>query len=318
MWEPMERDRRMYPTRCLLLLLCLLLPAFARGAPEAIVLGSTTSTENSGLLATLLPRFQERTGIEVRVVARGTGQAMRMGERGDADVLLVHHRPSELRFVAEGYGVRRHDVMVNDFILVGPQADPAGIRGLQDAAEALRRIAANRAPFASRGDNSGTHLAELALWRAAGIDPVPSSGRWYRETGSGMGATLNTAVGMNAYALADRGTWLAFRNRGELVLLTQGDPRLFNAYSVILVNPARHPHVKAAAGQAFIDWLIGPEGQRLIADFRVNGEPLFFPNADGAVQPPADSWKQAQLQWRSVNVGRCPTPRQEPLALGTR
>ena len=275
-----------------LLLMGLLLPAAAGGAPESIVLGSTTSTENSGLLAYLLPHFQALTGIEVRVVARGTGQAMRMGERGDADVLLVHHRPSELRFVAAGYGVQRHDVMYNDFILVGPQADPAGVRGLRDAAEALRRIAASRAPFASRGDNSGTHLAEQGLWRAAGLDPTPASGGWYRETGSGMGATLNTAVGMNAYALADRGTWLAFRNRGGLVVLTEGDPRLFNPYSVILVNPERHPHVNAAAGQALIDWLTGAEGQRRIGAFRVHGEAVFFPNhaglpnGDGAAQPP--------------------------------
>jgi tungstate transport system substrate-binding protein len=218
---------------------------------------------------------------------------MRMGERGDADVLLVHHRPSEVRFVAEGHGVQRHDVMTNDFILVGPRADPARIRGLKDAAEALRRIADSRSPFASRGDNSGTHLAEQGMWRAAGIDPTLASGQWYRETGSGMGATLNTAVAMNAYTLADRGTWLAFRNRGGLVVLTEGDPRLFNPYSVILVNPKRHPHVKAAAGQTFIDWLTGPEGQRLIGEFRVHGEPVFFPNSDpfpngdGAVQPPA-------------------------------
>lgn len=273
--------------RLLLPILLLLLPAMAWGAPQSIVLGSTTSTENSGLLAYLLPRFLEQTGIEVRVVARGTGQAMRMGERGDADVLLVHHRPSELRFVAQGYGVQRHDVMYNDFIIVGPAADPAGIRGLKDAALALRRIAHSRAPFASRGDNSGTHLAEQGLWRAAGIDPTPASGQWYRETGSGMGATLNTAVAMDAYALADRGTWLSFRNRGGLIVLTEGDPRLFNPYSAILVNPARHPHVKAAAGQAFIDWLTGPQGQRLIGAFRVHGEPLFFPNGDGAVQPPA-------------------------------
>jgi tungstate transport system substrate-binding protein len=256
------------------------LAAAARAEVPAITLASTTSTENSGLFDHLLPQFTESSGIAVRVVAVGTGQALRMARNGDADVLLVHHRPSEQAFVAEGHGVRRHDVMYNDFVLLGPRADPAGLRGLDDAVAALARIAARRAPFASRGDDSGTHKKERGLWAAAGIDPSTASGAWYRETGSGMGATLNAAAAMGAYALSDRATWLAFQNKGDLEVLVAGDVRLFNPYGVILVNPARHPHVRARAGQAFIDWLVSEEGQSAIAAYRLDGRQLFFPNAE--------------------------------------
>jgi len=227
-----------------------------------------------------LPQFTAATGIAVRVVAVGTGQALRIARNGDADVLLVHHRPSEEAFVAEGHGVARYDVMFNDFVLVGPRADSARLRGLDDAATALARVAAARAPFASRGDDSGTHKKELGLWAAAGLDPGAASGTWYRETGSGMGATLNAAAAMGAYALTDRATWLAFRNKGDLEVLVEGDRRLFNPYSAILVNPARHPHVHAREGQAFIDWLISGPGQDAIAAYRLDGRQLFFPNAE--------------------------------------
>ena len=269
----------------LALALTALLSTPLRAEPPAITLASTTSTENSGLFADLLPRFTEATGIVVRVVAVGTGQALRIARNGDADVLLVHHRPSEEAFVAEGYGVRRHDVMYNDFVLVGPRADPAALRGLGDAAAALARVAAARAPFASRGDDSGTHKKELGLWAAAGLDPAGldpagASGAWYRETGSGMGATLNAAAAMGAHALSDRATWLAFRNKGDLEVLVEGDKRLFNPYGVMLVNPARHPHVHAREGQAFIDWLISKQGQAAIAAYRLDGRQLFFPNAE--------------------------------------
>ena len=247
-------------------------------AQEFITVASTTSTEQSGLFGHILPLFEEKTGIEVRVVAQGTGQALETGRRGDADVVLVHARPAEEQFVAEGYGVERLDVMYNDFVLVGPGDDPAGIAGMTDAVEALTNIAETRSTFASRGDDSGTHKAELALWRQAGIEP---SGRWYRELGSGMGATLNTAAQMPAYTLTDRGTWISFENRGPLEILVEGDDRLFNQYGVILINPARHPHVKEQAGQAFIDWLTSAEGQQAIAQYRLNGQQLFFPNAGG-------------------------------------
>ncbi len=257
-----------------------LAPGPLRAETPALTLASTTSTENSGLFAHLLPQFTQSTGIAVRVVAVGTGQALRIARNGDADVLLVHHRPSEEAFVAEGYGVRRHDVMYNDFVLVGPRADPARLCGLDDAAAALARIAAGRAPFASRGDDSGTHKKELDLWAAVGLDPSAASGSWYRETGSGMGATLNAATGMGAYTLSDRATWRAFRNKGDLEVLVEGDPRLFNPYGVILVNPLRHPHVHAREGQAFIDWLVSDPGQAAIAAYRLDGRQLFFPNAD--------------------------------------
>ena len=216
----------------------------------------------------------------MRVVAVGTGQALDIGRRGDADVVFVHDEPAEQKFVADGYGVRRHAVMYNDFVLVGPRTDPARVAGGRDTAEALKKIASARAPFVSRGDRSGTHAAELRLWKLAGVDPTSGKGSWYRETGSGMGATLNTAAAMRAYALTDRGTWLSFRNRAELAVAVEGDTRLFNQYGVILVNPARHPHVKRDLGQTFIDWLISPEGQKTIAAFRIDGEPLFFANMD--------------------------------------
>src|SRR5687768_6452193 len=244
-----------------------------------IVLQSTTSTENSGLFKHILPLFKEKTGIEVRVVAVGTGQALKNAERGDGDVVLVHDKAAEQNFVAAGFGVKRHDVMFNDYVIVGPQEDPAGLDGLKDAAAALRKIAGAGALFASRGDDSGTHKAELALWKAAGIDVKAASGDWYRATGSGMGPTLNTAAGMGAYALTDRGTWISFKNRGSLKVVVEGDERLFNPYGVVLVNPARHPTVKAKEGQAFIEWLMGPEGQEAIRSYTVDGQQLFFPNA---------------------------------------
>ncbi len=244
-----------------------------------IVVASTTSTENSGLFEYLLPLFTRRTGIEVRIIAVGTGQALGMARRGDADVLLVHDAPSELALMREGFGARRREVMYNDFVVFGPLDDPAGIRGLSGAADALRRIAEARAPFVSRGDDSGTHKAEVRLWRSAGIDAGAASGTWYRETGAGMGTTLNIGQAMGAYGLADRATWTSFANRDGLEVLVEGDPGLFNQYSVILVSPKMFPHVKAVAGLAFMDWLSSPEGQRAIADFRVNDRQLYFPNA---------------------------------------
>lgn len=247
-----------------------------------ITVASTTSTEASGLFGHILPQFEGKTGIDVRVVAVGTGQAIEIARRGDADVLLVHHKPSEMEFVNNGYGVERHPVMYNDFIIVGPGSDPAGIGGMGDAARAFARIAEAEEPFTSRGDDSGTNKKELEIWDAAGVDVAEASGTWYRETGSGMGATLNTAASMDAYALADRGTWISFNNRRDLELLVEGDERLFNPYGVILVSPQRHPHVKADLGQRFIDWLISDEGQEAIASFRLRGQQLFHPNtADG-------------------------------------
>ena len=265
-------------------LLCVLLLLLATGtaADPFITVASTTSTENSGLFQAILPLFEQATGIAVRVVAVGTGQAIRMAERGDADVLFVHHRPSEEQFVAAGFGVERHDVMHNDFVLVGPRSDPAGVSDASDAVGALARVAAQGAVFVSRGDDSGTHKRELGLWQAAGIDVTAASGRWYRESGAGMGTTLNIASGMGAYTLADRGTWLNFNNKGDLVVLMAGDRRLFNPYGVILVHPQRHPHVKAVAGQAFIDWLLSAAGQGAIAAYRIDGQPVFFPDAGGA------------------------------------
>src|SRR5262245_11423516 len=251
----------------------------AVGQDKFITVASTTSTENSGLFGYLLPIFQQKAGIEVRVVALGTGQAIELARKGDADVLFVHHKPSEEKFVADGFGIDRHDVMYNDFVIVGPAADPAGIKGVKDVVEVMGKIAAAKAPFASRGDDSGTHKAELALWQEASVDVAGASGTWYRETGSGMGPTLNTAAGMDAYALTDRGTWLAFDNRQNLAILVEGDPRLFNQYGIILVNPAKHPHVKAELGQTFIDWVLSDEGQEAIAQFKINGEQAFFPNA---------------------------------------
>ena len=261
-----------------------LAPVELNAADDFIILQSTTSTQNSGLFDHILPLFTEKTGIEVRVVAVGTGQALKNGRNGDGDVLLVHAKTAEEKFVAEGYGVKRDDVMYNDFIIVGPPSDPAGVSGMRDAPAAFAKIAEAKSPFASRGDDSGTHKKELALWTDAGIDVAAASGDWYRETGSGMGATLNTAVGMNAYAMTDRGTWISFKNKGDYEILVQGDGKLFNQYGVILVNPRKHAKVKARGGQAFIDWLTGPAGQAAIASYKLNDEQLFFPNARGSGQ----------------------------------
>jgi len=254
------------------------LPALAQ--ERSITVASTTSTEQSGLFGHILPIFTRETGITVRVVALGTGQALDVGRRGDADVVFVHDRAAEERFVVEGFGGPRRHVMFNDFVITGPAADPARIAGLRDTAEALRRIAAARAPFVSRGDRSGTHAAELRLWQLAGVDPATGRGQWYREIGQGMGPALNTAAAQGAYILADRGTWLSFRNRQDQRILIEGDARLFNQYGVMLVNAQRHPHVKAADAQRFIDWLLSSAGQAAIASYRINGEQLYFPNAD--------------------------------------
>ncbi len=260
-------------------ILALLLSTNVHAQQRFITVASTTSTEQSGLFRHLLPIFEGKTGIQVRVVALGTGQSLDMGKRGDADVVFVHAKALEEKFVAEGFGVRRFEVMYNDFVLVGPKADPAKVGGTKDIVAALQKIKSASAPFASRGDNSGTHFAELQLWTMAGIDIAKDKGPWYRDTGSGMGPTLNTASGMNAYALTDRGTWLSFKNRGDLVISVEGDQRLFNQYGVILVNPAKHPHVKKDMGQAFIDWIVSPEGQAATAGYKIGGEQLFFPNA---------------------------------------
>jgi tungstate transport system substrate-binding protein len=251
----------------------------ASAQEKFITVASTTSTENSGLFGHILPMFKEETGIDVRVVAVGTGQAIELARNGDADVLFVHHKPSEEQFVADGFGIERHEVMYNDFVIVGPASDPTGVKGDKDAVAALEKIAEAEAPFASRGDDSGTHKAELALWEEAGVDVAAASGSWYRETGSGMGPTLNTAAGMDAYALTDRGTWLSFDNRQNLEIAVEGDPRLFNQYGIILVNPEKHPHVKAELGQTFIDWVLSDEGQEAIGAFQINGQQAFFPNA---------------------------------------
>jgi len=251
----------------------------AAAQEKFITVASTTSTEQSGLFKHILPEFAKKTGVQVRVVALGTGQALDVGRRGDADVVFVHDKPAEEKFIAEGSGVERKEVMYNDFILIGPKSDPAKIAGGKDIVAALKQVKAAQAPFVSRGDKSGTHAAELRYWKDAGIDIAADKGPWYKETGSGMGPALNTASSMNAYILADRGTWLSFKNRGDLAILVQGDPRLFNQYGVILVNPAKYPHVKKAEGQAFIDWLVSPEGQQSIASYKIEGEQLFFPNA---------------------------------------
>ena len=244
-----------------------------------IVVSSTTSTEQSGLFAHLLPVFEKKTGIKVRVVALGTGQALDMARRGDADVVFVHDQAAEEKFVAEGYGVERQEVMYNDFVLVGPKADPARIAGGKDILEGLKKIEAAKSPFVSRGDKSGTHAAELRYWKAAGIDLDKAKGPWYQDSGSGMGPALNIASSTNAYILADRGTWLSFKNRGDLTIVVEGDRRLFNQYGVMLVNPAKHPHVKKELGQQFVDWVVSPEGQQTIADYKIGGQQLFFPNA---------------------------------------
>jgi len=251
--------------------------AFAQD--RTITVASTTSTEQSGLFGYLLPRFTADSGIGVKVVAVGTGQALDLGRRGDADVVFVHDKIAEEKFLAGGFGVKRFEVMYNDFVVIGPKADPAHIFGDKDVAESLRKIAAAKAAFISRGDRSGTHEAELRLWKVAGVDLAVDKGDWYRDIGQGMGAALNMASSSNAYLISDRGTWLAFKNRGELAILTEGDRRLFNQYGVMLVNPAKHPDMKAKDGQAFVDWLISPAGQKTISDYKVGGEQLFFVNA---------------------------------------
>lgn len=257
----------------------LLWSAVAFAQDRTITVASTTSTEQSGLFGHLLPLFAKAEGIGVKVVAVGTGQALDIGRRGDADVVFVHDRPAEDKFMSEGQGLKRFDVMYNDFVIVGPKSDPAKIAGGKDVTDALRKIAAAKAPFISRGDKSGTHAAELRLWKEAGVDLSAGKDSWYREIGQGMGPALNMASSSNAYLLSDRGTWLSFKNRGELAVLTEGDKRLFNQYGVMLVNPATHPNVKAKDGQAFIDWLVSSKGQEAIAGYKVGGEQLFFPNA---------------------------------------
>ena len=270
-------------TRRAFVALCLALAVLpARAQDRFITVASTTSTEQSGLFGYILPVFERKTGIKVRVVALGTGQALDLARRGDADVAFVHARSAEEKFLAEGHGVRRYPVMYNDFVLIGPKSDPAKVAGGKDILEALKKIQAAQAPFVSRGDKSGTHMAELELWKTAAIDIEKARGPWYRDTGQGMGPALNTASSMNAYVLADRGTWLAFRNRGDLAILVEGDKRLFNQYGVMLVNPDKHPTVKKDLGQAFVDWLISPEGQKAIAEYKIDGEQLFFPNAGQA------------------------------------
>jgi tungstate transport system substrate-binding protein len=251
-------------------------PAFAQD--KSIVVSSTTSTQDFGLFGHILPIFKAKTGIDVKVIAQGTGQALDTGKRGDADVVFVHAKAQEEKFLAEGFSVKRYPVMYNDFVLIGPKSDPAGING-KDIETALKTIKAKAAPFVSRGDRSGTHSAELALWKACGIDIAAEKGPWYREIGQGMGAALNTASAMNGYTLSDRGTWLAFKNRGELDIAVEGDKRLFNQYGVMLVNPAKHPHVKKELGEQFIDWLVSADGQKAIADYKIGGQQLFFPNA---------------------------------------
>ncbi|HZQ74555.1 MAG TPA: extracellular solute-binding protein [Burkholderiales bacterium] len=259
--------------------LALLVSLSAQAQERFITVASTTSTEQSGLFKYLLPIFEKKAGIQVRVVAVGTGQALDIGRRGDADVVFVHAKPLEEKFMAEGQGVKRYDVMYNDFVLVGPKSDPAKVSGTKDIVAALRKIRAAQAPFVSRGDRSGTHFAELQLWKDAGIDIAKDKGPWYRDTGQGMGPALNTAAAMNAYILSDRGTWLSFKNRGDLGIVVEGDKRLFNQYGIMLVNPEKHPDVKKEWGQQFVDWIISPEGQQAIAGYKINGEQLFFPDA---------------------------------------
>ena len=252
-------------------------PALAQD--KSIVVASTTSTQDSGLFGHILPMFKAKTGIDVKVVAQGTGQALDTGRRGDADVVFVHAKAQEEKFVAEGFGVKRFDVMYNDFVVIGPKSDPAKIRGGKDVLAAFKAIYDKGSPFVSRGDKSGTHSAELALWKAAGLDPAGTKPAWYREIGQGMGAALNTAGGMGAYVLSDRGTWLSFKNKGDLEIVVEGDKRLFNQYGIMLVNPAKHAHVKKDLGQQFIDWIVSGEGQDAIRSYTINGQQLFFPNA---------------------------------------
>jgi tungstate transport system substrate-binding protein len=266
-------------TRRILSVLLLLWCASVSAQDQTIVVASTTSTQDSGLFGYLLPIVREKTGVEAKVLAQGTGQALDTARRGDADVVFVHARSAEEKFLAEGFGVKRYPVMYNDFVIIGPKDDPAGIRG-HDVTTALQTIKAKQAPFISRGDRSGTHIAELALWKDAGIDIAGDRANWYKEIGQGMGAALNTASASAAYVLSDRGTWLSFKNRGDLAILVEGDKRLFNQYGVMLVNPTKHPSVKKEAGQRFIDWLISPEGQNAIAGYKIEGKQLFYPNAN--------------------------------------
>tara|TARA_R110000787_G_scaffold16622_40_gene51393 strand:- start:39071 stop:39895 length:825 start_codon:yes stop_codon:yes gene_type:complete len=259
-----------------------LISGVAHAADPSIIVQSTTSTANSGLYDYLLPSFKKKSGITVNVVAVGTGQAIKNARNCDGDVLLVHAKPAEEAFVKDGYGVKRTDLMYNDFVIVGPKADPAGINGMKDVTSALKKITEAAAPFASRGDDSGTHKKELQLWKAAGLDPKAASGKWYRETGSGMGATLNAGVGMGAYVMTDRATWISFKNKADFEIIVEGDRNLFNQYGVILVNPEKCPEVKQAEGQAFIDWLLSEDGQKTIGSYQIDGKNLFFPNAKPA------------------------------------
>ncbi len=273
----MDLMRRSFVAGALLLAAAVYMPAHAQ--EKFITVASTTSTEQSGLFKHILPIFEKKTGISVRVIAQGTGQALDTARRGDADVVFVHAKSAEDKFIAEGNGVKRYPVMYNDFVLIGPKSDRAKVAGMKDITAALQKIKTAEAPFVSRGDKSGTHMAEVKLWGVAGIDIAKDKGAWYRETGQGMGPALNAAASMNAYLLADRGTWISFKNRGDLAVLVEGDKRLFNQYGVILVNPAKHPHVKKEMGQQFIDWVVSPEGQKAIADYKIGSEQLFFPNA---------------------------------------
>jgi len=275
----MALTRRIFVSRFLSIFTAVLCCAPAYAQDKSIIIASTTSTEQSGLFNHILPQFTKKTGVAVKVVALGTGQALDVGRRGDADVVFVHDRAAEDKFIAEGFGIDRRDVMYNDFVLIGPKADPAKVAGVKNITGGLKQIAHAKAPFVSRGDKSGTHAAELRYFKAADIDPTQGKGSWYRETGSGMGPALNTASSMNAYILADRGTWLSFKNRGELGIVVEGDRKLFNPYGVILVNPAKHGHVKKAEGLAFMDWLVSPEGQTAIASYKIGGEQLFFRDA---------------------------------------
>ena len=271
---------KMITRRLVIAAAALVFAGHASAQEKSIVVASTTSTQDSGLFGHILPMFKAKTGIDVKVVAQGTGQALDTARRGDADVVFVHAKPAEEKFLSEGFGVKRYPVMYNDFVLIGPKGDPAGIKGSKDIVAALGAIKAKGADFISRGDKSGTHQAELNLWKVAGIDIAKDKGPWYKEIGQGMGAALNTASASNAYVLADRGTWLSFKNRGELEIAVEGDKRLFNQYGVMLVNPEKHPSVKKDLGQQLIDWLVSSEGQKAIADYKINGEQLFYPNAN--------------------------------------
>ena len=274
-------NRRSFIAAAALCALSLATPA-ALAQDKSIVVASTTSTQDSGLFDYLLPLYKQKTGVTVKVISQGTGQALDTGRRGDADVVFVHAKSAEEKFLAEGNGVKRFPVMYNDFVLIGPKSDPAGIKGMKDVGQALKTILAKQATFISRGDKSGTHVAELALWKASGIDIEKDKGAWYKSIGQGMGAALNTAGAGNGYVLSDRGTWIHFKNKGDLQVLVEGDKRLFNQYGVMLVNPAKHPNVKKELGQQFIDYLISPEGQKDIANYKINGEQLFYPNATDA------------------------------------